>query len=138
MTEKTTYNSNNNNKTNNENNIFNKINFQNVKTEINIGNIVCNEKNNGQTQKIIFEIPFTNTPKLAIYFKSINQPTLSNIKYLSCNISNCSFDFQFNYLNDKINLNEFIIEYIAIYHIKKSYQPGEEKFFVKNRFVSKM
>ncbi|KAM9955985.1 hypothetical protein ACTFIW_002197 [Dictyostelium discoideum] len=130
--------SNNNNNNNIENNIFKNINFQNVKTEINVGNIVCNEKNNGQTQRIIFDIPFTNTPKLAIYFKSISQLTISNVKYLSCNVSNSGFDFKFNYLNDKTNSNEFIIEYIAIYHQKKSYQNGDENFFIKNRFVSKM
>ncbi|KAN0012639.1 hypothetical protein ACTFIU_007950 [Dictyostelium citrinum] len=124
---------------NNNYNIIKKINFQNVNTEINVGTLVCNEKNSGQIQRIIFDIPFTNTPKLLIYFKSIDQPNVSNVKYYSSNLSNCGFDFQFNYLNnDKINLNQFIIEYIAIYHQKKNHIPKDNMFYVKNRFVSKM
>ncbi|KAK5580778.1 hypothetical protein RB653_000802 [Dictyostelium firmibasis] len=129
-----------------ENNLFRKINFENVKTEINIGTLVCNEKNNSQAQRIIFDIPFTNTPKLAIYFKSIDQQTVSNVKFLSCNVTNSGFDFRFNYLNDKVNMNQFIIEYVAIYHQKINIQPTikkltngqDEMFYVKNRFVSKM
>lgn len=114
-----TNNINNINNNNIENNIFKNFNFKNVKTEINVGDIVCNEKNNDQTQRIIFDIPFTNTPKLAIYFKSISQSTISNVKYLSCNVSNIGFDFKFNYLNDKINSNEFCVCIILFFFFLK-------------------
>ncbi|KAN0048046.1 hypothetical protein ACTA71_002437 [Dictyostelium dimigraforme] len=139
MIEKITKNNNSQyNNINIENNIFKKINYENVKTEINVGTIVCNEKNHGETQRVNFDIPFTNTPKLAIYFKSIDQSTIPNVKLYSCNLSNNGFNFKFNYLNDYLNIKEFIIEYIAIHHQKINILPNGNMFYVKNRFISKM